>query len=637
MTMISPQGARRRARRSTLGHRSGIAAAVAAVAALLVLAVLPRDRVDYIAPLGPAAVAMYFIATALIVHHARLRGVRWPRRSAMVLLAVGLLSMAGGSVLQWRRSLIWPPRPENSRLGHWDRLSPGERARWASRLAAHALTANGVQNLPATILIPDSWPFPPTARVATSHRDGAVEVWAEVDGARDCVMIPRDNLPKGPCGDAPARLDFQWPTSVAVAPVGVLHGDAAEGWRQYRGDAARTGVAPGPAAASAPLWTATIAGPIRSSISVAGGLAIAGTHGNGILSAFDLLTGSPVWTVVVPNWIHQDPVSDGRVVLVGFGDKTSFDGGAPAGVAAFELRTGRHIWTAFDESAVMASPVIDGHETVYATAAGVVRRRSLTDGLERARAILPGGVIMGPPALIGGTAVFTVDNHHVCALRAVDLVRTWCTTVRGVREIGSAPTVSDGTVFVTAGVLLRGTSWRDFSTIAWDERLALVRKLAGWTARYAGQKVYALDLATGSVRWTSRLFHTTTVVDGHNAGTPTISARHGAVVMPIADTLVIFDAGTGATIWTAPAHGGRGPPVIVDGHVVLGGRDGIIESRDLLTGNVACTTRRQVGYDRAGPAVTGAAMIFGDLTGGIESMDRNSVVRCRPDGGEPGR
>lgn len=601
---------------------------VAAVIALGVLSMLPRGRVDYSIPMGIGAIGAYAVIAAITIWRARQNARSRSWLIAATCAAAVLMAGAALSVVQWQRGAIWPPRPERSRLGQWSRLSADERAQWASRVAAHALTADtGSPKLEAVIL-DSTWMFPPGARVAMVPHTIGIEVWAMSDGAVDCVFVPLAAATAA-CSKPPEQRAFRELVRGQRRASRPLTRLPLSAWPQYRGDAERHGAGFGNGEAGE--WTAAIAGPIRSAVSVSGGLVLAGTHGTGVLGAFDLRTGRQVWTALVPNWIHQDPVSDGEVVLVGFGDNlASFDGGAPAGVAAYDLQTGQNLWTVFDESSVMTSPAIDGTGAIYATAAGVVYRRSLRDGSEEARATLPGGVVMGPPALSGQTVVFAVDNHFVCALGTKDLAQRWCTPFPGVREIGSSPAITAGRVLVAGGVMLRGTTWDDLVRIDWARRFAMIRGAFDWTTRYAGQKLFAIDLETGKVEWASRLYQATRVVHGHDSGTPTISGSVGVVVMPISDTIVAFDVPTGKTLWTAGARGGRGPPIIVEQEVVSAGRDGVIEVRRLATGEITCTVRRSIGFDRTGPAVAGGAMVFANLNGGIEAISTNRIRGCRP-------
>ncbi len=56
----------------------------------------------------------------------------------------------------------------------------------------------------------------------------------------------------------------------------------------------------------------------------------------------------------------------------------------------------------------MTSPVVRDSFIVYGTAAGVIKKRSITTGAMLGETRLPGRVIMGPPASAGDTIVFSL-------------------------------------------------------------------------------------------------------------------------------------------------------------------------------------------------------------------------------------
>lgn len=143
-----------------------------------------------------------------------------------------------------------------------------------------------------------------------------------------------------------------------------------------------------------------------------------------------------------------------------------------------------------------------------------------------------------------------------------------------------------------------------------------------------GQQLTALDLHTGAIRWRSRIFASTRKVTGHTSGTASLDDSLGAIVLPYADTLATFRLRDGSVLWTAGAHGARGAPLIVDDHVVLAGHDGVVELRDLLSGRLTCEMTREVGYDRAGPALAGGQMVFADLNGLLEGVPLADLLEC---------
>lgn len=536
----------------------------------------------------------------------------------------------------------WPPVPEASRAGRLETLSPAERAKWTLRLAAHRL--GYADEVPDTLSVPADWPVPPGVEVALRRADGVTQVWARAeDGTAACLRIPArlGAASDTAAGRAACERMSRAPDGLAFAPliqasapaVPADSGPTGPAWRQYRGDAGRHGVAGG-VADDVAGWRTSLDAEIRATPGVSGDLVLIGTHGIGQVAAIDRRTGRIAWNARVPNWVHQDPVTDGRVVVFGFGsDWGSFAGREPSGLAAFDRTTGRPLWTVFDESSVMTDPVILDSTLVYVSAAGVLRKRVIRTGALLGELRLPGGAIMAPPALVGDTLVATLDEHGVCAVLATSLQTLWCRQFPGYRLMGhAAPGVVDGTVVVSGAALLRALSLGELARRGPSGALALLRHPFGPGYRYAGQGVMGLSLHDGSLRWATRAFTTTREFKGHIAGTAVEHDGLAIISLPLADTLVVLDPASGAVRWTAEAHDSRGPPLTLDDQVLVAGRDGIIELRDLATGALRCTVTRAIGYDRGGPVVAGGLAIFGDLDGLVEAIPVADLLACRGDG-----
>jgi len=245
---------------------------------------------------------------------------------------------------------------------------------------------------------------------------------------------------------------------------------------------------------------------------------------------------------------------------------------------------------------------------------------------------LPGGAIMAPMALAGDTLVATLDRNHVCAFTLSSLTRLWCRRLAHLRKLGhAAPTVVDGHVIISGlttmfalpvSAITHGFGW------AARHYLRRVFESAGGDESIAGQMIVSLKLGSGETRWVSQPFAARAAVTGHNSGTAAVESGVGIIVLPNADTVVAFAARSGAVLWSAGAHGARGPALIADGHVVVGGRDGVIQTWNARTGAVECTTTRTTGFDRAGPAYAGGLLIFADLDGGVEAIARSVVLDC---------
>ena len=542
----------------------------------------------------------------------------------------------------------WPPRPHEIRGRTVDALEPRDRAMWAARVAAHGLTSRPRRD---EIVIPQSWPFPADVTVGTRRsEDGRLEAWARTkDGVASCVSIglgdgtPATAQAADRCEDArtaPHAIRFVAVRRVASpspnqATTGAEPRSVGAAWNQYRRDAAHSAAAPS-APASSSGWRTRIDGPIRSSVSVVGDIVLAGAHGTGTLAALDLTTGSTRWSVRVPNWIHQDPVSDGRIVAVGFGDNArSFSNRAPSGVAAYELATGRHLWTAFDEGSVMTAPVIRDSVLVYGTGSGLLRKRRLATGALLGERQLPGAVTMAPPASVGDTIVFTLDHEFVCSLRISTLETRWCRRFRSLRMLGhAAPTIDGDRVLVTGAASLFSLGRGDLRMLSKEEMLRLARTSL-FPSRYeahSGQVFLSLRLADGDVAWRSPHFGNPREAGGHLAGTAVMRDGIGFIVLPISDTLVAFDRGSGAVRWTRDGREARGPVLVVNDRIIRGGRDGRVSVLDPRTGRTLCEERRPNGFDRAGPVLAGGLLLFGTLDGHVEAIPADRYLQCD---GEP--
>lgn len=559
--------------------------------------------------------------------------------------AAGLLAciaLGRAKTLRWEKNgmavAVWPPRPEDSRAARLETLKPAERASWGARVAAHWLVDSLVFN--DAVTIPEGWPFPDDVELTIRYLTPArAQIWSRAgDGTTTCLPIPSRAAAADSIGQleacekarmAPAGLQFARPQRVPSPVPALRETVAGSPWQQYRRDPEKSGAAATGSTFGA--WRAQLDGPGRTAPSAAGSLVLVGAHGTGDFEALDVATGKRRWSARLPNWVHQDAVSDGRVVVVGFGsDWPSFAGREPSGVAAYELETGRHLWTAFEESSVMTSPVIFDSMLIYASAAGVLRKRGLRSGALVGEHRLPGGVIMGPPAILGDTLVVGLDANGVCAILASTLKPLWCKTFTGLRLMGhTAPTIAGGAAIVSGAGLLRSLSFKEFRSLSFALQRKLLTTAFGPEGTYASQDFMSLDLRDGHVHWKSRAFPATRAFKGQISGTAAVSGNTAVIVLPLSDSLVAFDAPSGNVLWAAAAHGARGAPSIIGDQVILGGGDGVIEVRELASGKLTCSLRRSVGFDRAGPTYAGNLFIFANLQGMVEAIPRDDLLQCR--------
>lgn len=583
------------------------------------------------------------------------------RRDAWLLRALGRFAVGGVVLLAaamamsrlrlWRdteaQSDPWPPRFDRLAAVVLDSLPAADRAMWGARVAAHLALDRGRAVLP--IVVATTLSFPSDVEVGVQWRGlDEFEVWARTsDGVTACVPVlletdmRADSLARrARCTNqdtAPGDVRFAPPLRRPLpAPLPRPPRDH-PAWLEYRADAERSDTVAGTADLSEPVtdgWSVAIDGPVRASASASDDLVLIGAHGTGSLTALDAASGAIRWIARVPNWIHQDPVTDGAILLVGFGDNLgSFAGRSPSGVAAFALVNGQRIWTAFDQGSVMTSPVIVDGAVVYGTGAGLLVRRDLATGSLLAADTLPGTVTMAPPAVIGDTVVFSLDYGRVCAILATTLEERWCTDLDDLRMMGhAAPSVVDDQVIVSGVATALTPTLQEWGDLEPDlvGRLLMSVLFPGKYDVYAGQVFAGLDLHDGRLRWRSPLYANPRLVPGHVSGTATVDDSIGVVVLPVADTVVAFDPRSGMRRWTGPAHGARGPALLLEGQAIVAGRDGVIMSWGLRDGSPRCRFDRPVGFDRAGPTPVAGRLVFVRLDGVVESMPASALLECHP-------
>lgn len=635
--------------------------AVLALIAAIFLAWRPalEGRYDPIQTGVTADVALLLLGIGIAFTIWRLA--RAPTRAWRPLLRVVLYTLAlvlGG--MAWSRAVLerharattqfWPPKLGPARAVNVDSLSPADAARWGLRVAIHAAAGQAIAEPPA---IPAEWPFPANVTLAIQATpDGATELWARSGaepGAIACHAVsPRvqNRLPSSrltpscaAISSAPSGLSFVRPIRVREVPSTAPSGAPLAPWFQYRADASRGAASSGNSLleTTALGWRTETHTEIRASVSVVGDFVLVGGHNTGLIVALDLATGAPRWATSAANWIHQEPVSDGRIGVVGFGDNLkSFSGRAPSGVTAFDVATGRRLWTRFDESSVMTSPVIHDSVLIYATAAGVLRKRLLSTGALLDEVELPGGAVMAPPVLGGDTVVVALEMDHVCALLAGNLRTLWCRGFPGQTMIGHASASIDaGTVIASSVGTATTPTLAVFLKFPLRFKAKLLREILFprlWSEDRSFQLFTGLDIATGRVNWTSPLFRTRATMPGHSSGTAAVQGGIGVIVLPGADTVVAFDTRTGTIRWTSGANQVRGPALILDGQVIVAGHNGVIEVRDLRGGALSCTMRRTVGFDRAGPVLAGGLLIFANLEGVVEAIPAGALLSCETPG-----
>ena len=139
-----------------------------------------------------------------------------------------------------------------------------------------------------------------------------------------------------------------------------------------------------------------------------------------------------------------------------------------------------------------------------------------------------------------------------------------------------------------------------------------------------GSNVYALDAATGHIRWAH-------APGNYTGGRPVVAGGTVYVGGGDDDEVSALDAATGHLRWTYDAAGEVpgvadrisgsvfSSPAVHGGTVYIGGFNGIFYALDATTGHLRWTSA--TGGVESGPAVDGGTVYIGDLYGGVYALD----------------
>lgn len=384
-----------------------------------------------------------------------------------------------------------------------------------------------------------------------------------------------------PSGSATPALTAPAASSSATPAASAQAADPGGDWVGFHGDASRSGLAvAGPIGHPVLSWQNHVAGGVSGDIAIVGDDVYYASD-DGVVHAVDRVSGAERWTATLDAPTRSGPVAtDGRLYMVG-------DSGAPM---AIDAQTGTTLWTAataYPAPSQLASA--DG--TLYlGTGDGFLVAIDAATGAEGWRLQpSPTTTIVRTPAVANGRIFAGTEGGGYVAVDAATHAVVWtgdlqgdvtgtAGTAAGLAFIGSLvdepagrlrafdaatgqlrwtaeqpllqfPTVADGMAFsATQEGLVAALDLATGST-RWSIRLdGKVRPMAvAGTMLYLGadheQKVYALDTATGGKLWSFD-------VDGANDCC--IAVAHGSVFVGTLAGSVYAIAGDGAAITPEP-------------------------------------------------------------------------------------
>ncbi|MCC6790232.1 MAG: PQQ-binding-like beta-propeller repeat protein [Thermomicrobiales bacterium] len=359
--------------------------------------------------------------------------------------------------------------------------------------------------------------------------------------------------------------DWAVPTEVATPDARVA---------MFRGDAAHTGVNPGPGITGRPMrqWRFDTAGELYSSPVVANGLVYVGTK-SGFVFALELETSTVRWRADLGDNIiikSSPAVMDDRIVIA-----------AGHSLVALDPLTGAKLWQANTPPLSESSPSFANERIFVASSASSVYAFEAATG-RQAWSFQADGLIKSSPAIVDEVLFVGTDDGKLYALNTKTGQTQW--QFQTVGGIFSSPAVADGRVYVTS---IAGKTYA--ITVAGNtQKTALWQYDAGGEASpvVAGGKVYvaaadgglyAFDAVDGGAPiW---LFPTGAKI------TSSPAYAEGVLYVASGKTLYAVDSATGAELWRmSVGYVINTSPVVINGFIFIGGKDGYL---DAITGDGA--------------------------------------------------
>ena len=428
------------------------------------------------------------------------------------------------------------------------------------------------------------------------------------------------------CGEKPRRGAYQDVAGAKfVGQPSPSNGsiDTSGNWPQHRANSRRTGIVD--RAGPAYRWDAWVSGELRASASVAGDQVFVGAHGNGEVAALNLTTGALLWRARAPNWIHHEPIVDGRFVAYGFGNNEVTP---PSGFDVRDRRSGMLLWRRFTPTSAMGAPLIEKGTLIGADLSGTVYAWNLVSGAELWKYSIPrvnqAGITMpmANPLSFDSVVAVSMEKTGLCFLSLYSGKPVRCLKFSGNFWGGghSSP------AFTGQSVVFTGKN----NTVAfkWWERI-FGFQFPDPSRQLANQvSVLSVEPTSGRVIWEVQLVGRPQVVRGHVAGTPVISGPLTLVPLPSIGEVVSISTSTGQVLWRSPAHPARGSVSVFEGRVFVATSKSSWVVLDLSSGKQLCSAPLPGEVDRAGLTISGATGIMTFLCGRVTAAPVKEWFSC---------
>ncbi|HET8523797.1 MAG TPA: PQQ-binding-like beta-propeller repeat protein [Thermomicrobiales bacterium] len=341
----------------------------------------------------------------------------------------------------------------------------------------------------------------------------------------------------------------------------------------FRGDAAHTGVHPGPGPAGHPMlnWRFDAGGELYSSAAVSGGILYVGSK-SGSLYAIDEQAGNEKWSFELNDSVivrSSPAIVDGKIYI----------GGGYA-LYAIDADTGKEDWRFAMPYIGQSSPTVAGGAVYICSQEGYVYAVKGSTGAELWHLQVQ-GLVFSSPAVANGMVFIGSDDGNLYAINARDGQLSWTFDSGG--AIFAAPAVVGNTVYVSSSSKTTFAIDANTGKKRWEYSVggdASPAVLNGVV--YVGSDdggLYALDASTGAPKW---LFPTGSPIDS----SPAVAGS--TVYVASGRGLYAVDLKTGANEWSyVMSDTIESSPTVVDGNVYAGTRDGFLYA---ITGDGVTTS-----------------------------------------------
>ncbi len=445
----------------------------------------------------------------------------------------------------------------------------------------------------------------------------------------------------------PARIPAQpraHPAPAAPAAPAV----APSAWRQFRGGTDNAGVVPGTLRVT---WRYRAPHAVRG-FGVAGDVLVLGTESGdahlmkfgpdqrGHVVALDLATGRERWVREVPNWVHGDPVvADGRAYVT-YG---RFPMKADGGITAFDLATGTPVWSHAVARGIMPGPALDSATGRLVTFGGddTLRTFDARTGRLLHAVDLHFPDAMSSPRLDGGGTAYAGAESSLVAFQVRRDSLRWQVMPPKLIMIGTPPVALADSIVLTEGTE-RLTAWAAFRLLPLGRWIQVAREAlaqyegrwSSWRQWYNQQWLVALDARTGRERGRQPL-GAGMVVFRNNSGTPALARGRIVISSPVSRSVHAFELATGRPLWTVPMPTQHvGAPTIIGDDVLLGDKQGQLHVLSLATGALVGRCAMGGPFSPTAPVLVGETLITATRDGWLDAAPWDSV-RARAVRGAP--